>query len=250
MPRRKRREYRFKIDAFSPETMPMARLAEYVRDLAALFGEENSVHLIKIEDGSVTPVILVEYEAEPKVRSRLRDIRNNEGPPEAMRAAREIDSRLEKDNAVGAIVDPVGTRIIKFLGRDRAEQLQYGPFNQHGSLDGILIEIGGRRDPVPVHLQTYDGEVYLCQATRSTARQMAPHIFGPPLRAHGMGRWHRDSDGKWIMDRFTITTFEVLRETPLRQLVDGFRQTPSDLAGEKNPVMLLHRIRHGKSGKG
>lgn len=248
MPQKKRREYRFKIDAFSPETMPMVRLAEYVRDLATLFGEENNVHLIKIEGGSTMPVILVEWEAEPKVRARLRDIHNKEGPPEAMRAAKEIDKRLEKDNAKGTIIDPVGTKLINFPGRDRAEQLQYGPFTQQASLDGFLIGVGGRRDPVPVHLEDRNGEIYLCHASRNIARQMAPHIFGPPLRANGAGRWHRDPDGTWIMDRFTISNFDVLRETPLRQIVDKFRQIPSELAKEENPVHMLNKIRYGGNG--
>ena len=248
MPQKKRREYRFKIDAFSPETMPMARLAEYVRDLAALFGEENSVHLIKIESGSTMPVILVEWEAEPKVRVRLRDVRNKEGPPEAMKAATEIDKRLEKDNAKGTIIDPVGANLIKFPGRDRAEQLQYGPFNQQGSLDGVLIGVGGRRDPVPVHLEDRNGELYICNASRNIARKIAPHIFGSLLRVNGLGRWHRDPDGKWIMDRFTIAGFDELRESQLRQIVDKLRQIPSDLAKEANPVEMLDKIRHGGNG--
>jgi len=228
--------------------MPMGRLAEYVRDLATLFGEEKSVHLIKIEDGSTTPVVLVEWESEPKVRSRLHDVRNNEGSPEAMRAAKEIDRRLEKDNAKGTIVDPVGTNLIKFPGRDRAEQLQYGPFNQQGSQDGVLIGLGGKRDPVPVHLEDRSGQVYICQASRNIARQMAPHIFGSPLRANGIGRWHREPDGTWIMDRFTIASFEILRESPLRQIVDKLRQIPSALSKEGNPVEVLNKIRHGGNG--
>jgi hypothetical protein len=36
-------EYRFRIDAFTPETMPMARLAEYMSQLAQLLGEPTYV---------------------------------------------------------------------------------------------------------------------------------------------------------------------------------------------------------------
>ncbi len=69
---RKNREYRFKIDAFSPTTIPMSRLAEYVSDLAKMFGNNNSVHLLKIEEGSTVPLVMVEWEAEPKVRDRMQ----------------------------------------------------------------------------------------------------------------------------------------------------------------------------------
>src|SRR5262245_31363298 len=79
-------EYTFKIDAYSPQTMPLARLAEYLRDIATLFGESERVHLIRIRKGSTVPVLLIEREAEPKVRERLDAVRRNDGPPEAMRA--------------------------------------------------------------------------------------------------------------------------------------------------------------------
>src|SRR5438309_834296 len=99
------REYRFEIDAYSPETMPLARLAEYLEDLATLFGENQSVHLIKIEKGSTVPVLRVEREAEQKVRERLRLVRINDAPAEAMRAAKQIDERLRRDDAKAVIID-------------------------------------------------------------------------------------------------------------------------------------------------
>ena len=71
---RKHREYRFEIDAFTPASMPMFRLAEYVADLAKIFGNNNNVHLLKIDPGSTVPVVMVEWEAEPKVRDRIRAI--------------------------------------------------------------------------------------------------------------------------------------------------------------------------------
>jgi hypothetical protein len=245
MARKKRREYRFKIDAFTPETMPMARLAEYLSDLARLFGTEKSVHLIKVEAGSTVPVMLVEYEDEPKVRERLHAVQNKAGPEDAMRAATEINKRLEKDNARGTIVDPVGKNIIRFPGRERAEILMYGPFNQEGIVDGVLIGLGGKRDPEPIHLQDRTGDIHLCYGSRIIARQMAQYIFGPMIRATGIVRWFRDQESKWVMDRFTIQTFDVLRETKLREVVDNLRQIPSNITKTDDPIGLVGRIRYG-----
>jgi hypothetical protein len=67
-------EYKFKIDAYSPETMLLGRLAEYLTDLSKLFGEDKSVHLIRVEGGSTVPVFLVEREAEPKIRDQFHAI--------------------------------------------------------------------------------------------------------------------------------------------------------------------------------
>ncbi|MFZ0864037.1 MAG: hypothetical protein ABR881_23780 [Candidatus Sulfotelmatobacter sp.] len=46
---RKHREYRFEIDAFTPATIPMARLAEYVSDLAKIFGN-NRIEVVRTWD--------------------------------------------------------------------------------------------------------------------------------------------------------------------------------------------------------
>ena len=40
--------YRLKIDAYTPETMPMGRLAEYMADLAVILGERAAVHFVQL----------------------------------------------------------------------------------------------------------------------------------------------------------------------------------------------------------
>jgi hypothetical protein len=245
---RKRREYRFRIDAFSPETMPMVRLAEYVHDLAVVFGEPGSVHLIRLEEGSTVPVILVDWEAEPKVRGRLRDVRRREGPPDAMRAALDIDRRLERDNAKGAIVDPVGAKVIEFVGRERARLPEYGPFNQPGTLDGIPIRIGGHGDPVPLHLEDRD-ETHKCMVKRTLAKEIAPHLFSSVIRVEGLTRWMRHADGQWELIQFTVSGFSVLKATTLRESIDRMRAIPAGWKDLDDALGELHRLRHGPDGE-
>lgn len=45
-------EYTFDIDAFTPTSIPAVRLAEYIRELSLLFGSEEGVHFIRIDEGS------------------------------------------------------------------------------------------------------------------------------------------------------------------------------------------------------
>ncbi|HEV3333293.1 MAG TPA: hypothetical protein VG096_20035 [Bryobacteraceae bacterium] len=244
---RHHREYTFVIDAFSPETIPMVRLAEYMADLATLLGEYKSVHFVRLGPGSTQLVHAVEYEAEPKVRERIHGVRNNEGPIEAMRAARDIDKRLAQDNASGLIKEPTGTKILEFPGKKRFTSPEYGPFNQPGVLDGIPIRVGGETDPVPVHLEEPGQEAHICYAARVIASQIAPYIFSTMLRAEGVGRYHRDPDGKWIRDRFTIHSFKKLRDIPLSESIGRLRAIKSNLHNVADPLKELEIIRHGKS---
>lgn len=97
-----------------------------------------------------------------------------------------------------------------FLGVERTPGLTYGPFRERGSLDGVLIRVGGKDDTVPVHLLDGD-KVHICNTNREVARLLAPSLFGPNLRVHGEGRWERDQEGKWNLLRFDIRDFEPLR---------------------------------------
>lgn len=241
------REYRFTIDAYSPETMPLGRLAEYLADLAILFGEDKSVHLIEVEKGSTVLVNLVDWEAEPKVRENLDAVVRKDAPPERMRAAANIDEKLRKDNAIGGVIDPEGSNVIAFPGRERVEPLTYGPFNQPGVIIGIPILVGGKNDPVPVHLEGKDG-TYDCWARRGIAKEIAPHLFTNVIRAEGRGRWVRRPAGEWEMVKFTIEHFKPLVDVSLREAIQKLRDIPAEWKDKEDPLGELIDIRHGTDG--
>lgn len=238
-------QYEFRIDAFTPETLPMARLAEYMADLAVLLGNVEKVHFVRLKKGSTVLVHTVEWEAAPKVVERIRDVKQGEAPPDAMKAYRSIDHRLASDNAIGRLIGPMRKTVIGFPGRSRPASAVYGPFTQPATLDGIPIMIGGKSNPVPIHLEEGD-TIHLCLASRDLAKRLAAHLFVSVVRATGNGRWHRDADGIWIMDRFTIADFSVLRDESLGETVEKLRAA----AGSPEPedvLAELDHIRHGSS---
>ena len=98
----------FVIDAYSPETLPMSRLAEYMAELATLLGEKEHVHFVELAAGSARLVHAVEHEASPKVRSRLHAARVGDGDPEARRAFDTLDHMLRDDNASGELREATG----------------------------------------------------------------------------------------------------------------------------------------------
>ena len=79
--------------------MPMARLAEYLIELAEILGEPKSVHLVGIEPGSTTLVHEIEHEAIPKVQTRVQAVRLGEGPRDAHEAYKKVNRYLREDNA-------------------------------------------------------------------------------------------------------------------------------------------------------
>ena len=179
-------EYRFKINAYTPETMPMARLAEYMAELAAILGEEKSVHFLRIEAGSTSLVHKVEHEAIPKVEARALSVVRGEGPTEAKRSYRRVNKMLREDNAKAVLREGIrGAKILEFPGIEEAED-EYPSVNQPGSLSGVVIRVGGTQDQVPVLIESEGEQIAGCYANRQTAKALARQLFEPVLIS-GMG---------------------------------------------------------------
>ena len=235
--------YHFVFDRWSPDDLPMKRLAEYLSDLAALFGEAEGVHFERIRDGSVDVVQRVDPDAAPSVQARLSLVATDDASDDLARAYENINVRLAADEAVGSLRGPDGAEIVRFPGRDTESPQTLGPFRQDGSFDGKLIRIGGRDRTVPVHLR--DGQaIHVCNTTEDMARQLAPHLFGPTLRVVGNGRWLRESGGHWRLIRFDIHDFEVLDDAPLNEVVERLRAIEGSGWREiEDPRAELERLR-------
>jgi hypothetical protein len=238
-------EYRFAIDAFSPATIPLRRLAQYLSDLAKIMGESANVHLSRIESGSTVPVIQVDWEAEPKVRERIRAVKFNEGSPAALKAFEEINRRLIEDNANGVLIDPGNSRVISFPGRDSANQLEFGPIRQTAVFQGVPIKVGGARDTVPIHLE--DGnEIHIVDASRRVAKRIADYLFVSVVRVEGKGRWIRERTGQWRMLDFLVNDFDVLKEGNIRSGVQQLRNIPAIWKEKVDPLAELMAARRGE----
>jgi hypothetical protein len=209
-----------------------------------MFGNNNSVHLLKIAEGSTVPVVMVEWEAEPKVRDRLRAIKSHEAPDEAQQAAKDINRRLLQDNATGVLMDPVGSKLFRFPGREAATRMEFGPINQPGVFQGIPIKVGGENDPVPVHLE--DGkEKYIVLARRSLAKEIAQILFTSVVRVEGTGRWIRHTDGEWEMLSFHASSFRIIEDADIRKNIGELRKVPGEWKELEDPLGELEQIRRG-----
>ena len=234
-------EYRLRIaDSFTPATLPMGRLSDYIAQLAVLLGESAYVHFTGIEAGSAVLVAAIDQPAVPKVRERFLQVRNGDGPIEARKAFENINRLLKEDNATGTLTSVQDNNVICFPGRDRVEPIAFGPFSQDGTLDGQLLRVGGKDETVPVHLR-YGNVVYTgLYCSPDLAREIAPYLLGPVLRVHGTGKWFRTGAGIWELKSFKISEFEVLDDTPLLNVVETLQKTSkSEWNQLTDPVQAL-----------
>lgn len=234
--------YELHIDAFTPKTISMAHLAEYMADFAELLGHHQQVHFEKLREGSLVLASRVESVASNKVWRRLDEVRYGNAPKPAQKAYQSIGNRLAEDNAVGKIVRG-SSEVIQFPGGIRIVERSLGPFEQVGTLDGEIIQIGGRDETINVHLRTAE-DVVQCVTTKAIARRLAQHLFGPPVRLTGVGMWSRSESGKWTLRKFTVQDFDALDQTSLPKLFESLRaKLGPGSSGRPNPAAFLRELR-------
>jgi hypothetical protein len=222
-------EYVFHIDVFTPDSLPMARLAEYLAALAKMIGHTDHTHFLRVDQGSAKLVHKVDLVDAPKVEARLNSVRLGSAPNEAMAARRVLEDLLANDNAVGALSEAeTGRVVVPFLGRDRPKPMSFPPFREDTTIDGQVVSIGGRDSTAHATLQ--DGDVFHVNLSmkREVARELAKLLYGPMVRVHGNGRFERQPDGVWKMHDFRVERFEKLDERSVADTLAEIRQVPGN----------------------
>jgi hypothetical protein len=232
----------FRIDAWTPDTLPMVRLAEYVTCLAKLMGSEAHVHLLKVRKGSAVPEIAIDLTAEPKVRQRLSLVNTADAPDDIKSNWNKVNALLREDNAYAVLRVKHGATILEFPGR-KTPLSEEVVVHEQGELDGVVIRVGGKDSTVPVWLQGEGGEKLECNATREIAKQLAQHLFEDPVRVAGNAKWRRTRERVWELAGFDIKSFELLDQTPLNELVTKLRAIDTEWSSMEDPQAELRRLR-------
>ncbi len=119
-------EITLKIDVFTPATLPMSRLADYLKQFALMIGSEESIHFSDVGEGSAELHARVDALAVPSVRARVQAVHDRTGPKPAIKAFNVMDELLLEDNAIGELF--IGKdKVIEFPGRRRAAVEETGP---------------------------------------------------------------------------------------------------------------------------
>ena len=218
----------FRIDGFTPATLPSARLAQYLLDLNALLGSTTKVHFAKIGKGSAKIIQWAEPKALPVIRQRVFSVKvnKNKGAPELVEAVERLNNHLIEDEAAGNL--RIGRdKVLDFPGKRTEERRIIGPVTQNEYLDGQLVRIGGIDATVPVHLR--EGEdFHYCTANVEVAKKLAPYLYGQTIRVFGVAYWYRYPKGQWQLDHFRVENFQALEDIPLREAVERLRSIPHD----------------------
>ena len=219
-------EYRFKIEGYTPDTLPMARCASYLVELSNILGETDFVHFVKVAPGSVQLVNRIEIEAEPRVREHTRALAKGKGTENQIRARQQVNKMLKEDNKTGVLLRGK-SNIILFPGKieeEIEEVMDSTSVHQRGEINGEIIQIGGSDEIISNILLKVEGKIIRrCHTKRSIAKDLGKYLF-ETVRLFGEGLWNRNEEGKWNLENFVVDRFEALEEKSLSDTFIALRK--------------------------
>ena len=244
MPRKRKpspNEIIFIIDGFTPKTMPIDRAAKYLEKFAEMIGQENSVHLMSVDQGSCALRAVADDPPIPKLRERAQAINDGTAPQNAIKARREMDDLLAGDNTSGRVTLG-GENLIEFPGTKRSPKEEVGPVPRPSSISGSIWSIGGKDNTVNVHLRNR-GQDLKCVVTVDMARRLTPYLFGRNVKLFGIGQWYR-VDGVWQMRSMAADDFVELDESPLESSIGRIRELYEGVSAVEF-MEAMEDLRHG-----
>lgn len=249
------REYRFHIDAFTPDTLTMERLSEYLKDLAIFLGNADSVHFLRVEEGqSANLAYKIDDPAIPMIEGRIELVKqqSTDAPLEAVKAFGNLNAKLTEDRSTGFIRSETDTsNVILFPGGGTVPEQSapvFGPIIENGVIDGQIVRVGGFDTTVPVHMRS-GKTIHYCNADVDMARKLGPYVLQKPIRVFGQAKWYRNENEQWVRKIFTITNFTPdLEDVTLGDSIARLRSVPGPLQNMSDPLTTLDLIRHGPPG--
>lgn len=211
-------EYKWELAGYTPATIPAARLVEYMQQLVKLFGHEEAVHFVRIEEGSARVVGKVDRGVVAgRVNARVTGVRRGEGPADARAAYQAINTMLAEDDTAAALKR--GSAIIlRFPGATVATEKPI-EVKDSGSVTGYLYSLAQVRGGFHARLRLDDGTMLQCAVSDDMARTMRQYLF-ELVRIYGRGRWKRHADGEWKAVGMAVASVVKLRDVSLRDLVE------------------------------
>ncbi len=230
-------EFRFEIEDLTPLTLSLRRLQDYIPHLVEVFGNEDDIHLLRIDDGSAVPIIHAKSTVVKRVQQRLIKIKSGSGSRKAYRAMEQLNELLAEDNTSAILRSPYLGVLIEFPGKKRAKDPVVGPVAEATEIQGELIQIGGRDETISLYLRS-EGDIFICTASREQGRLISEHLFRQ-VRISGTARWTRSETGRWKLLSFNLASFKRLESGGIVSAVEQIRALGRSL-NVKPELIPLH----------
>jgi hypothetical protein len=227
-------ELSFVIPGYTPETMPLNRLIEYLQQMSVVLGDPENLHLIAINEGSVAPVLHAPKAVVIEAKDRAGRIQRGDGTRKQVDAYNRIRRMLRRDarDAGRPAVLSSANKVILEIPVAPDDLGVLSGIRQATTIDGQLIRVGGAGDDAALQVQDLQGRIMSgFTAKRPVAKELAK-LMWEPVRLSGIGLWARSGEGEWVLERMQVQSYERLEDEELSLVIERMRslnvQWPED----------------------
>jgi hypothetical protein len=216
------------LEGRTPDQIPMARLAEYMREFASLLGQTEHVNFARVEKGSTKLVAKVDAGAPVRrAQSRIYAVRDRRAPADAMRSYHRINEMLAEDDGRARVT--FGTAaILRFPGKPTVAEKPVSMVDTAtitGRLYALIEEQSGQ---LKARIRPRNAANYIaCTASGSIGKELRKY-FQEAVRVHGRGKWIRRETGEWQCESLHITEVHPVKDRTLREAIDALRTIEAD----------------------
>jgi len=237
-------DYALRIKGVTLRTLPVSYLADYLKELVGLMGDDSRPVLDGIVRGSVVVRVKQTGDHPAHTRARLRAAANDPSGP-AGKSYSRIVGYMARDGAHGEIVDHQDAVVVRFaVDRQVTPAEPELTVNDVGTLDGRVVGVVGADDTVHVRLRDHGGiEHKVVLRDLAMARELASRFRAGPVRVHVHGTWRRTVEGKWEAQQVYADRVEELDDLSAKEVFDELRAIPTGWAAVADPLKEWASIR-------
>lgn len=212
----------------------MARLADYMQQIAKLLGQEDGVHFERVERGSLAVVAAVDPVSSGKVSARVSSVRAGTAPADAMKAYSVINAMLAQDRTTALLRDSSAV-IIRFPGKV-VEHKVLVEVPDSGTVIGYLYMLSDAGKEFHARIRLESGGTLQCTVSGDIAKKLRDHLF-ETVKVYGRGVWARSESGDWAVVSLEINDVVRAESARLRSVVDQLRKL--DIEWPEDPLGYL-----------
>lgn len=220
----------FELKGRMPHQIPLARMAAYMQEFAALIDAKDAAFFSEIRQGSTRIAARPRHAGgQSTIRRRVLNASIGVGPKEAVAAFKRLADLANVDRAPAKITD--GRTAIVYLPTNIPK---YEPLRliERGHITGILEGVyrDGQKG-VKARIRPDKEPFVICTVTSAVGKNMGG-LFLEYVRAHGSGQWRREVTGKWVCESFHIESVDGISGASLWDAVSEIRALDFTLADD------------------
>jgi hypothetical protein len=216
------------LEGRSPDQIPMARLAEYMSQLAVILGDVEHVHFARLEKACTKLVAKMRPgKTAQKAQSRVYAVRDRRAPLDAMRAYTRINEMVGEDKGSARVMFGAAA-VLRFPGSTSAPVGQFRIIQDTtitGRLYALLEDENGK---LKARIRPRTGNRYInCTVDRDVSRQLR-NFFLDAVKVYGRGVWTRPASGNWTCENLHIVKVDPVKDVSLRDAINALRAIEAD----------------------